>query len=107
MIGVSIFSLGILELMYLVFDRIYFHHPLADRPALLLASLMIVLGVQMFALGLLGELIIFTHAGSSKDYKVDRVIQYAGPTAAGNESANAAGSLLDGECSDVPSSISG
>ena len=79
MIGVATFALGLLELMYLIFDRIYFHHPLADRPALLLASLMIVLGVQMFALGLLGELIIFTHAGGSKDYKVDRVIQYAGP----------------------------
>jgi glycosyltransferase involved in cell wall biosynthesis len=77
MIGVGTLSLGLLELFYLVFERIYFHNPLADRPALLLASLMIVLGVQMFALGLLGELIIFTHAGGSKDYKVDRVIQYA------------------------------
>ena len=47
-------------------------------PPLLLASLLIVLGVQVFALGLLGELIIFTHAGGSKDYKVDRVIQYSG-----------------------------
>jgi hypothetical protein len=49
---------------------------LADRPALLLASLLIVLGVQIFALGLLGELIIFTHAGGNKDYQVDRVIHY-------------------------------
>ncbi len=77
MIGVATFGLGILELVYLIFERIYFHTPLADRPALLLASLLIVLGVQIFALGLLGELIIFTHAGGSKDYKVDRVIQYA------------------------------
>jgi glycosyltransferase involved in cell wall biosynthesis len=76
MIGIATFSLGILELVYLIFERIYFHSPLADRPALLLASLLIVLGVQIFALGLLGELIIFTHAGGSKDYKVDRVIQY-------------------------------
>jgi hypothetical protein len=44
---------------------------------LLLASLFIVLGVQIFALGLLGELIIFTHAGGSKDYQVDRVIHYS------------------------------
>ena len=80
MIGVATFMLGILELMYLIFDRVYFHNPLADRPALLLASLLIVLGVQMFALGLLGELIIFTHAGGSKDYKVDRVVQYAAET---------------------------
>ncbi len=79
MIGIATFSLGILELTYLVFERIYLHSPLADRPALLLASLLIVLGVQIFALGLLGELIIFTHAGGAKDYKVDRVIQYSQP----------------------------
>lgn len=78
MVGIGLFVLGILELLYLVFDRVYFHTALADRPALLLASLMIVLGVQIFALGLLGELIIFTHAGGSKDYKVDRVVQYTG-----------------------------
>ena len=37
---------------------------------------MIVLGMQVFALGLLGELIIFTHARSVKDYRVEEVIQY-------------------------------
>lgn len=78
MIGVTTLSLGVLELLYLVFDRLYFRIPLADRPALLLASLLIVLGVQIFALGLLGELIIFTHAGGSKDFQVDRVIHYPG-----------------------------
>ncbi|HEY3851300.1 MAG TPA: glycosyltransferase [Steroidobacteraceae bacterium] len=76
MVGVAMFAVGILQLLYLVFDRIYFHSPLADRPALLLASLLLVLGVQIFALGLLGELIIFTHAGGAKDYKVDRIIHY-------------------------------
>ena len=78
MIGVSTLSVGILELLYLVVERLYLHIPLADRPALLLASLLIVLGVQIFALGLLGELIIFTHAGGSKDYQIDRVIRYPG-----------------------------
>jgi len=76
MIGVATFGIGILELLYLVFDRILFASPLADRPALLLASLLIVLGVQIFALGLLGELIIFTHAGGNRDYQVDRVVHY-------------------------------
>jgi glycosyltransferase involved in cell wall biosynthesis len=76
MIGVGTLSVGALELLYLVFDRVYFHVALADRPALLLASLLIVLGVQIFALGLLGELIIFTHAGGTKDYQVDRVIHF-------------------------------
>jgi glycosyltransferase involved in cell wall biosynthesis len=89
MIGVAVFSVGMLQLLYLLFDRIYFRSPLADRPALLLASLLIVLGVQIFALGLLGELIIFTHAGSSKDYKVDRVIHYPAAAAGTPELSDA------------------
>ncbi len=87
MIGVMTLALGVLELGYLVFERLFFGIPLADRPALLLASLLIVLGVQIFALGLLGELIIFTHAGTSKDYQVDRVVHYSGAVPAGAAAA--------------------
>jgi len=36
----------------------------------------VVLGLQLFALGLLGELIIFTHARAIKDYQIERVIQF-------------------------------
>ena len=53
-----------------------FLHPLADRPALLLSSLLVVLGMQLFALGLLGELIIFTHARDIKDYQIEEVVRY-------------------------------
>jgi glycosyltransferase involved in cell wall biosynthesis len=76
MIGLSTFSIGGILLLYLVVDRLVFGHNLADRPALLLSSLMVVLGLQIFALGLLGELIIFTHAKNIKDYQVDRIIQF-------------------------------
>ena len=76
MIGLSTFSIGGILLLYLVIDRLVFGHNLADRPALLLSSLMVVLGLQIFALGLLGELIIFTHAKNIKDYQVDRIIQF-------------------------------
>jgi len=34
----------------------------------------LVLGVQIGALGLLGELIIFTHARSLKEYRVERIV---------------------------------
>jgi len=51
MVGLVILSVGVLELAYLIFERVYFHSPLADRPALLLAALFIVLGVQIFAFG--------------------------------------------------------
>jgi glycosyltransferase involved in cell wall biosynthesis len=78
MIGVVTFALGALTLLYVVFERFAFERPLADRPALLLTSLLIVLGVQIFALGLLGELIIFTHARGMKDYQIEEILQFNG-----------------------------
>jgi glycosyltransferase involved in cell wall biosynthesis len=76
MLGATTFSLGALLIVYLCAERLLFNEPLADRPALLLAALLVVLGMQIFALGLLGELIIFTHARDLKDYRVEEVIQY-------------------------------
>jgi glycosyltransferase involved in cell wall biosynthesis len=75
MVGASTFGIGVVFLLYLIIDRLFFDQALADRPALLLSSLLVVLGLQLFALGLLGELIIFTHAKNIKDYQVDEVIQ--------------------------------
>jgi glycosyltransferase involved in cell wall biosynthesis len=76
MVGASTFVIGALLVAYLAIDRLVFMHPLADRPALLLSSLLVVLGMQLFALGLLGELIIFTHARDIKDYQIDEVVRY-------------------------------
>ena len=76
MVGASTFVIGALLVAYLAIDRLVFMHPLADRPALLLSSLLVVLGMQLFALGLLGELIIYTHARDIKDYQIDEVVRY-------------------------------
>jgi glycosyltransferase involved in cell wall biosynthesis len=76
MIGVITFAIGALAQIYMVIERLFLQRALADRPAFLVATLFIVMGLQIFALGLLGELIIFVHAGGTKDYQVDRVIQF-------------------------------
>jgi glycosyltransferase involved in cell wall biosynthesis len=76
MIGLLIAGVGAALLLYLITARLGFAQPLADRPALLLASLLVVLGLQLFAIGLLGELIIFTHARDIKDYQVERVFRF-------------------------------
>ena len=76
MIGLALAGTGLLLLLYLIGARLGFGQPLANRPALLLTSLLVVLGLQLFALGLLGELIIFTHARDIKDYQVEKVIQF-------------------------------
>ena len=76
MLGVSTFLLGAVLIFFMVIQRLFFDQGLSDRPALLLASLLAVLGLQLFAIGLLGELIIFTHARSIKDYQVQEVVHF-------------------------------
>jgi hypothetical protein len=73
-IGSVVFAFGAVFLTYLVIQRLFFGVALADRPALLLSSLMVVLGLQVFALGLLGELIIFTHAKDMKEYTIEKIV---------------------------------
>jgi len=74
MIGSITFLFGALVLMYIVVQRLFFGVGLADRPALLVSSLITVLGLQIFALGLLGELIIFTHAREIKEYTIEEIV---------------------------------
>jgi hypothetical protein len=76
MLGAATFGIGAVLIAFLSVQRLFFDEKLSDRPALLLAALLVVLGMQVFALGLLGELIIFTHARGMKDYRVQEVIQY-------------------------------
>lgn len=73
-LGGVTFAFGAVFLAFVVTERLFFAQPLADRPALLLSSLLVVLGLQLFALGLLGELIIFTHARRVKEYTIDRMV---------------------------------
>ena len=73
-IGSITLAVGAIVLLYIVIERLFFGVALADRPALLLSSLLVVLGVQILALGLLGELIIFTHAQDIKEYTVEKII---------------------------------
>jgi len=80
MVGFTTFVAGAALVAWLAIDRLVFRHPLADRPALLLSSLLVVLGMQLFALGLLGELIIFTHARDIKDYQIEEVVRYPAAT---------------------------
>ncbi|HXW83516.1 MAG TPA: glycosyltransferase family 2 protein [Candidatus Binataceae bacterium] len=60
-IGVVLGGLGSLWTAMLVFEKIVLRYPLADRPALLLAVLLVVVGVQFVSLGLLGEMLARTY----------------------------------------------
>lgn len=47
--------------IYLTIIRLFFNEPLSDRPLLLLAILLSMLGVQLITMGLLGEMVIRTY----------------------------------------------
>ncbi len=73
-IGVPLFAAGVLFTGWLAISRLFFGVGLADRPALILGVLMIVLGIQVIALGLLGEIIIFASGRRMRDYDVERIV---------------------------------
>lgn len=68
-VGFAFASVGIGLLAVLGVQRMM-GTALADRPALVLATLLVGLGVQAFTIGLLGELILFFHARRLRDYRV-------------------------------------
>jgi len=71
--GLIIFSIGSILALILFIQRFFFSIALADRPIVLVSLLLIVFGILAFAIGLVGELIIFTHAKDIKDYIVEDV----------------------------------
>ena len=75
LLGASSAGIGAVALGWLLIDRIFFSIPLGDRPALLLSVLLFSVGVQLIAVGLIGELIIFTHGLDSKEYTIDRIVE--------------------------------
>lgn len=74
LVGTALAGIGVIVTSFLVGERLFFDVALANRPALILGSLLIVLGIQIIAIGLIGEIIIFTHAKDLKEYKVDKII---------------------------------
>lgn len=49
--------------------------PLADRPILILATLLLGLGVQAFTIGFLGELLLFFHVRDVRDYRIAEIYE--------------------------------
>lgn len=73
LVGSGIFGAGAVIMLYLGAYRLLHFGPIANRPLLILGALLIVLGLQLFSIGLLGEIVIFTHAGGVKDYKIQEI----------------------------------
>ena len=67
--------IGAIIEMYLFIYRIFEFGPIAGRPLLVLGALLLVIGLQMISIGLIGEMIIFTHAKDVKEYNIAEIIE--------------------------------
>lgn len=72
--GILTFVGAAIEL-YLFVYRVLAIGPIAGRPLLLLGALLLVIGLQMISIGLIGEMIIFTHARDVKEYNIAEIIE--------------------------------
>jgi glycosyltransferase involved in cell wall biosynthesis len=75
LIAVFIFMAGLLPCIYLSLLKIIASAQLYDRPMLILGVLLMTIGVQIGSIGLIGELIIFTHARQMNDYRIEKILE--------------------------------
>jgi hypothetical protein len=73
-VGLGFLLIGLFITFYVFVERFFMGHPIGDRPALLLAIFFMVLGVQAASVGLLGEIITFTHGRKKKEYTIEKEI---------------------------------
>lgn len=80
LLGMLCLAFGTLVGTYLSAMRLFFNESLADRPLLLLAILLVVLGVQFITMGLIGELVVRTYyeAQNKPIYLVRNTLGIAG-----------------------------
>lgn len=75
LLGSALFAGGFLAAATAAVEKVFFETGISDRAVLLLGVLLMVLGVQTLSLGLIGEIIIFTHARNVREYKIAEVIR--------------------------------
>lgn len=69
-IGAGFTTAGFLIALYLTIIKLGFGQPLYNRPLLYLATLLIIIGLQFFSIGLLGELIVNQGRKANKEKQI-------------------------------------
>ena len=75
LIGAALFIPGFMITLCLGFWRLFGAIGLSNRPLLLLGILLMVFGIQTFSVGLVGELILFSHAKQLEEYNIAEIIE--------------------------------
>jgi glycosyltransferase involved in cell wall biosynthesis len=73
-VGAAFAAVGLVIELYLFVYRILGFGAIAGRPLLILGALLLVIGIQMVSIGLIGEMIIFTHADDIEPYNIEETL---------------------------------
>ncbi len=73
-IGLGFLLVGLIITSYVFVQKFFMDLPIGDRPILLLAIFLMVIGIQVATVGLLGEIIVFIHGRHKKEYSIEKVI---------------------------------
>jgi len=75
LLGFGIGFIGLVISLVTVIQRLYFDVSLAGRPLFLGGILFLLVGLQTFFIGLVAEIIIFTHMPEEPQYLIDEIIE--------------------------------
>jgi glycosyltransferase involved in cell wall biosynthesis len=75
LVGLGLLGAGVSVTSYLGVHRFLGFGPIANRPLLMLGILLMVFGIQLFSIGLLSEIIIFTHARDIREYQIKEILE--------------------------------
>lgn len=74
-VGVTLLFAGVAINAYLMGIKYLAGEPVSQRPLLILGTLLMVVGVQSASIGLLGELILFTHSKNLRSYQIEKILE--------------------------------
>jgi hypothetical protein len=74
LIGVTLMGAGVMLLLYVGIQRIFFDVLIGVRPPLIIGIMCLVGGTQVASFGLLGEIISFVHGRFLKEYTIEKII---------------------------------
>ncbi|WP_223262589.1 glycosyltransferase [Sphingobium sp. SCG-1] len=80
-IGAVSIILSVLLGIYLLYERQVTGVPMSDRPLLVLDALLVIVGVQIAAIGLVAEIVLFTRNDGGKHYHIDTIVEEGQPIA--------------------------
>lgn len=75
-VGAASILCSLALMAFLLFQREVSNIPLSDRPLLVLVVLLLVLGIQIAAIGLIAEIVIFTRGDGKQHYRVEKIVEH-------------------------------